>query len=352
VGEATGSSGRDVLAAYAVGVEIAGKVALALGPGHYLHGWHFTATAGAFAATAAAARLWKLDASALQAAWGLTASQMAGLTRNFGTMTKPFHAGHAARTGVASAWLARAGFSANTDIFDGAKSVIFTYGKGDGDTLDTLVGRLGQPWEIIEPGIYVKRWPCCYCNHRPLGGLLKLIAEHGIRADEVETVEIGFVLGSDEALQDALPETGLEGKFSIEYVAAAALLDGTVGLETFTDAMVQRPQARALMKKVRRYRVDDPKRYSSKFGYSDLAISTPRGRFTLRVEQVSGSPQWPMTEAERSEKFMDTATRALDQRHAQALLDGFSGFHRLRTIRSLMKMAQPAAEALTDKNTH
>lgn len=344
VAEVAGASGASVLAAYALGLEVAGKIGRAIGPGHYVQGWHATATVGVFSATAVAARLWKLDAAALQAAWGLAASQTSGLVRNFGTMTKPFHAGHAARTGVLSAWMAQHGFTANTSIFDEG-GVLATYGRGDGQPLAELVEALGKPWEMLEPGIYVKRWPCCYCNHRPVGGILQLIDEHDIRAEEVQAVEIGFVRGSDDALGGPNPQTGLEGKFSMEYVAAATLLDRKLTLETFTDRMVQRPEARALTAKVRRYRVEDEKLYSSKFGYTDVAIMTERGRFSIRAERVSGSPQWPMSTEERKEKFLDTAGRALGPRGAEALHEVLKRLPSLPDLSPLIAAIVPPADA-------
>ena len=146
VAEVAGASGRDVLAAYALGLEVAGKLGRAMGHGHYLRGWHSTATIGLFSSTAAAARLWGLDASALCRAWGLAASQIGGLIRNFGTMTKPFHAGHAARCAVQSVWMARAGFTADGGILDGKNSVLATYRGDDGMPLAEALDLLGKPW--------------------------------------------------------------------------------------------------------------------------------------------------------------------------------------------------------------
>jgi 2-methylcitrate dehydratase PrpD len=345
VGEVAGSSGADVLAAFALGLEVAGKVGRALGPAHYVRGWHTTATGGVFSATMAAARLWGLNAAQLQAAWGLAASQVAGLVRNFGTMTKPFHAGHAARSGVLAAWMAQRGFTADDSIFDGANNFFATYGGNDGEPLEQTLEHLGKPWEMLEPGIYVKRWPCCYCNHRPVGGMLKLIAQHGIRANEVEAVEIGFLPGSDTALVSENPQTGLEGKFSIEYNAAAVLLDGRLTLETFTDPMVQRPAIRELMKKVKRYRIEAKGTYSGVVGYTDVMIATRRGRHTLRVDHAPGSPEWPMTQGDRDEKFLDCAGRVLGQPGAQRLLDLLRGFETIPNIKTLIKATVPAAGA-------
>jgi 2-methylcitrate dehydratase PrpD len=341
VGESVGASGTEVLAAYALGLEIAGKLGRAMGQAHYLRGWHSTATIGAFSSTAAAARLWDLDAAQLRTAWGLAASQMSGLVRNFGTMTKPFHAGHAARTGVLSAWMAKHGYTADDAIFDGEHNVLDTYGGGDGEPLAVLVAKLGTPWEMREPGIYVKRWPCCYCNHRPVGGLLELIGKHDIVAAEVIAIEVGFPPGSDTALVSLAPVTGLEGKFSIEYVAAATVLDGKLTLETFTDAMVQRPEARAMMAKSRRYRIEDSGVFSGVVGYNDVAIDTTRGRFEMRIDRVPGSPAWPMTPQDRVEKFMDCAGRVLGQPGARRLLDTFERCDELDDVRELVCATMP-----------
>lgn len=353
VGEASGAPGREVLAAYAIGLEVAGKLALGLGNGHYLRGWHTTATAGVFGATAVAARLWGLDAGALRKAWGLAGSQMSGLVRNFGTMTKPFHAGHAARCGVFSAWMVRQGFTANDSIFDGENNIFDTYGGNDGAPAAQLVQRLGQPWESIEPGIYVKRWPCCYSSHRPVGGLSELIEKHSLRPDEINEVAVGFLPGADTALVSLDPQTGLQGKFSVEYTLAALLLDRKLKLETFTDAMVQRPQARALIGKVRRYRIADDKVYSgiSATGYTDVTVTTPRGRFEVRVDRVPGSPAWPLTDADRKDKFMDCSARVLGAPGAESLFALCQRSGELPDIRELVKATVPAAGSARQRSS-
>jgi 2-methylcitrate dehydratase PrpD len=345
VAEATGASGVSVLAAFALGLEVAGKLGRAVGSGHYLRGWHTTATIGAFSSTAAAARLWGLSAEQLQTAWGLAASQVSGLVCNFGTMTKPFHAGLAARVGVLSAWMAREGFTANTSIFDGDDGFFKTYGGGDGESLATLVEQMGKPWEMAEPGIYVKRWPCCYCNHRPIAGMLKLISENRIRADEVESVEIGFLPGADTALVSQNPTTGLEGKFSIEYVASATFIDGKLTLETFTDPMVMRPEIRAFMPKVKRQRMEAKGTFSGVVGYTDVAVVTKRGRFETRIEHAPGSPEAPMTADDRVEKFMDCAGRILGEHGARRLLDGLTDMEALPNVAEVLKATSPQGRA-------
>lgn len=342
VGEAAGATGKAVLAAMAIGLEVGGKIGPALGAGHYQKGWHSTATVGVFSATAVAARLWGLSVEQLQTAWGIAASETSGLIRNFGTMTKPFHAGHAARSAVMAAWLAKNGFSADPQIFDGKNNFFSTYASEDGVALETMLPKLGNPWEMRTPGIYVKRWPCCYCNHRPVGGMLELIKQHNIRTDEVIQVRIGFLPGTDTPLIHFDPHTGLEGKFSMEYNAAAILLDGKLTMETFTDAMVQRAEIRALMPKVERFRIPDAKLYSGTTGYSDIEIVTTRGTFKLHIDRVPGSPQWPMTPADRAEKFLDCAGRVLGSTGAKKLLDTAERCGQLASVAELTRATVPA----------
>ena len=344
-GETVGASGEAVLAAYAIGLEVAGKLGIAIGNGHYQRGWHATATTGVFASTAAAGRLLGLNVEQMRNALGLAASQASGLLRNFGTMTKPFHAGHAARCAVQSALLARAGFTADTSIFDGKSSFFATYSEKDAQPFEPLIDRMGKPWEATTPGMTYKRWPCCYCNHRPVGALLQMIAEHGIRADQVQAVEIGFPPGSDTALIHTNPQTGLEGKFSIEYVAAATVLDGKVGIDTFSDLMVQRPEVRAMMQKVRRYRVEDSKMYSGSIGYNDVTVRTTQGEYKRREHRAPGSSEWPMSPAERDEKFMDCAGGVLGDVGAKRVLDLAVALPSSGSVAELVRATVPAQEA-------
>jgi 2-methylcitrate dehydratase PrpD len=341
VAEATGASGRAVLAAYALGLEVGAKIAQAVGNGHYLRGWHNTATIGVFGATAVAARLAGLDPEQLRHAWGLAASQAAGLVRNFGTMTKPFHAGHAARCAVTAAWLARRGFTADPAIFDGSSSFLATYAGDDGKPLASLLDGLGNPWEALRPGVNYKRWPCCYCNHRAIGGLLEMLVEHDIRTEQIDTISVGFPPGADQALIHDDPQTGLEGKFSIQYSVAATVLDRAVTMQSFTDAMVQRPAARALMRKVRRTRVPDTRVYSGTLGYTDLEIVTSRGTFQRRIDRAPGSAEWPMTAADHEEKFLGCVGPVLGPGPAQALHALARRVDALPDVRALTRATVP-----------
>jgi 2-methylcitrate dehydratase PrpD len=156
-------------------------------------------------------------------------------------------------------------------------------------------------------------------------------------------VRYGFLPGTDTALVSKAPRTGLEGKFSIEYCTAAVLLDGRLAMETFTDDMVQRPAAQALIAKVKRERIESKGIFSGVTGYTDIAVETARGTFSSREENTPGSPQWKMTPAESEEKYTDCARRALGTERAAALLQSLNGMAALADVRELVRAAVPSA---------
>ena len=162
-------------------------------------------------------------------------------------------------------------------------------------------------------------------------------------AADIEAIEIGFPTGTATALISENPQTGLEGKFSIEYVAAATLLDRKITLETFTDVMVQRPAVRALMAKVKRLHIDDGNVYTGSSGYNNVKVRSVRGEFSQRIEKCPGSPAWPMSEADRDEKFMDCSGRVLGEKGARALLDLARNCEQLADVRALAQATLPAS---------
>jgi 2-methylcitrate dehydratase PrpD len=319
VGEKVNASGIDVLAAYAVGLEVGAKLSPALGPDHYFRGWHTTATVGIFGAAAAAGRLLGLDEMKLRNAWGIAASQAAGLTRNFGTMTKALHIGNAARCGIVAAELANAGFTADVDVFDGKGGFVETYKGSDAKVLSEQLERLGTPWELLDPGLYVKRWPCCYASHRPIRGMLDMLKRHKLAAEDIEKVEVGFLPGATHPLNHSRPKNELEAKFSIEYPIAAAVLDQRVGLDSFADEQVQRPAAQAFIEKVGRFAIPDEKTYNGLSGYNVIRVATRSGTIEEKVTGTPGAPDDAYTEQERREKFVSCALRVMDRARAESL---------------------------------
>ena len=339
-------SGREVLAAYVLAVEVMRAVGSVMGHGHYFRGWHTTSTAGIFGATAATARLLGSTTDELRTAWGIAGSEASGLRKNFGTLTKAYHAGQAARAGFDAAWLARNGFDANPSIFDGDDGFFAIYGSDDGISPDSALAKLGAPWSLIDPGISLKRFPCCFGAHRPLGGLFELIARDRIRWNDVQAVNIDFLPMSDKALTHMNPQTGLEAKFSIEYCAAAALLDGELTLGSFTDDKVQRPEARELMAKVHRRHVEAEGSFSAHHGYTDIEIVTKDGRHALRADKTPGSRAWPLSKADIRQKFIGCARVIHGQARAEAMVEALEGFAACQDAGALVRATLTQANAL------
>ena len=341
LGETLASSGEDVLAAYVVGLEVAGVIGRILGPGHQKRGWHPTATVGTLAAAAAAARLSNLDVKDVTRALGMAASQVGGLARNFGTMTKSFHVGRAAQTAVVFTNLIKKGFTADEAIFDGAGNILEIYAGGDGESIEDVISSLCDPWTILSPGNYVKRWPCCYSGHRTAAALIELIEQHDITADNVTDVSISFLPGGDASLISTNPQTALEGKFSIEYIVAALLLDGTLKMSTFTDEMVQRSAARRLMQRVHRVYIPDESFFSGIAGYNDITVTTKDEQFEVREDRVPGSHAWPLSKKDHDAKFSDCASPVLGENRTAELLKQTKIVREIRDIHALVEATVP-----------
>ncbi|MET0278606.1 MAG: MmgE/PrpD family protein [Pseudorhodoplanes sp.] len=235
----------EIVAAFGAGLIAAQAVAARVGLGHYHKGWHGTGTIGAFAAAAAAGRLRRLDERQLATMFSIVASQSAGLKVNFGTMTKPAHAGFAAAAGVRAAHLAQAGFTAAEDIF-GPGGYADLYGTPDGREHPA-----DDVYRLRADRIALKLYPCCYGTHRLIGIALDARAALGSGlADDRTRIRVTVPKGSIDVLRYDRPRTGLEAKFSGPYTIAVALLDGLPTLDHFVDEATSRPDVQACMERI------------------------------------------------------------------------------------------------------
>ena len=239
--EARGLDGRRLLTAFVLGVEVASRVARALGRGHYLAGWHATATLGRLGGAAAVARLLGLDATRLDTAVGLAAAQAAGIQEAFGSMAKPFQVGRAAADALLSGLAAEAGMTGPRGILDAGG-----WARRLSPTWDPtrLADGLGRDWAVGE--LIFKRYPCCFATHAAISGLLALRVE----PQRIERVELEVCPTALQVANQQAPRTGLGGKFSMSYCAAAALLRGHVGEDDFSDPAVVDPAVQALAARV------------------------------------------------------------------------------------------------------
>lgn len=322
-GEAGSATGADLLAGYIVGTEVAGKLGTAFGPGLGRAGWHPTVVLGAVAAAAGVARLLHLPAAEFERALAIAATEASGLHRNFGTDTKPFHAGHAARSGVDAALLARAGFTANPDA---VAAYLEVYGADPVAALEVL-GELGSVYDLVGPGLSLKKYPCCRFAHLPLDALFDLLGPVAVDPETVTGITVRIQPGADDALVCPAAATGLEGKFSMPYVLAAGVLDGRLTLASFTDEAVRRPAVRELMAKVTTEYRDEP---------GTEVVVAHAGRTDSRSALVvRGDPANPLTRAEELEKVRSCLEGALDPSLAERLGDQVDRLAELRSVKEL-----------------
>src|SRR5208282_1824548 len=247
--ETLGSSGADMIVAYVAGYETWAELFRRDNGLLHKKGWHPTGLYGAVGAAASCASLRRLDADKAAQAIALGASQSAGLMANFGTMTKPFHAGRAAHAGIMAARLAEAGFTANTDALEhpqGFLNAISPEGKPD----RTGEPRLGETWAILTQGLGIKKYPTCYCTHRAIDCMLDLVAANPVKPDEVKKITVNISDYFATVLRNHTPQTGLAAKFSLEFAMASGLVAQRVGLRELTDTFVQRDDIQKLMQRV------------------------------------------------------------------------------------------------------
>jgi 2-methylcitrate dehydratase PrpD len=310
-------AGRTLLEAYVIGVEVGGQIGAAITVGHYHRGFHGTGTLAIFSALSALAKRYCLGVATIQTAFGIAASMASGLQRNFGTMTKPLHTGWAARSALAAIQLARSGFTAAPDVLEAPAGFFAAYGV-EASCPEAAINRLGNPWVILNPGLALKRFPCCYAAHRGMDGVLQLRQGLGLNAETLERLECRMPPGGMRVLIYPQPQTGLEGKFSLQYALAAGVLDGTYTLWSFTDEAVQRAQIRDLLARISvseepRCADNDPlleTRSSGSRGFVEVeALRKDGRRETVRVDQAPGHPARELTWDDIAAKFMDCAAQ-------------------------------------------
>jgi 2-methylcitrate dehydratase PrpD len=351
LGEQLGASGRDVVLAYVTGFETQGKVAHAVHLHHYEKGWHPTATLGIFGAAAASAKLLRLDAAQTATALAIAASLASGIKANFGTMTKPLHAGECTRNGLYAALLAREGFTACPEVFEHKHGYFEVFnGAGNYDAAKTLAG-WASPLEILSPGVGLKQYPCCGSTHSAIDAMLILRERHKLTPDKVAKIES---ITHDRALAHtdrADPRSVLDAKFSVQYCVARALMHGDVAFEHFVGEAYADPEVQKLLKRI----VARPHDYQPKGMYEhfqgEVVVTTTDGqRYSARVDQPLRGPQNAAPPDRLQQKFNDCAARALVPAAIGRVYDTLDRFETLADVRELTRlMADSVAGGKTQR---
>jgi 2-methylcitrate dehydratase PrpD len=333
--EIAGASGLALLDAYVVGFELEGRLGRVMNPRHYQRGWHCTSTLGTIGAAAAAARLLGLDAVAANHALAIAASEASGLKENFGTMVKPLHAGLAARNGLVAAQLAQAGMTASAAALDGPQGFLAAF-DSEQPSLEAAAADLGTRWEIVDTGITVKLYPSCAGTHPALDALLDLRRREPFSADEVKAIEVGVDPVVPTILLYDRPSSGLEGKFSMPFCAAAAVVRGGVGIDTFAADALNDPAVLSLQSRVTMH-VDptlDPAAPS--LTQARVTVTLHDGRvLTAEANGARGYPDRPASDEQLAAKFTSCATQTLSASQAAHALTALRDVETASDMRAL-----------------
>lgn len=346
VADAEDLDGQDLIDGYIVGLEIMCRVGQGLNPYHRARGWHATSTVGAIGAAAACARLLRLDAVAAANAISMATSLAGGFMSQFGTMTKPLHAGFAAHGGVMAAYLARGGVTAGRHSLDGPHGMATLMVGPDREALrQSLVGKAehgqdmtfkapaaGDELAIIAHGLKVKRFPNCGSVHRALDGLLELRGGHGFTAPDVAEILVRAPAAHLANLMYHDPQTPMEARFSMEYGLATALVTGSVTLGDFAPAALFRPEIRREMGKVR---LDPVDKLESEFPTEVIVTLTSGQRVATSVALPIGSRANPLSDEQLLQKLRECAAGVMDAERITAVEQALGALDEPRPVRAL-----------------
>ncbi|MGE5059192.1 MAG: MmgE/PrpD family protein [Betaproteobacteria bacterium] len=329
-------TGAEFLLAYVLGVEVECRIADAINPRHYQSGFHSTATMGGLGAAVAAGKILRLKEPQLLATLGIAASMASGLRENFGTMTKPLHAGRAAENGVTAALLARDGFTAAPNILEAARGFFNAMAGGYEDS--KIRGCLGSPYFMKQPGISIKPYPSGSLSHPAQDLILDLVKEHDVKAENIERIEVGTNSNVPNALIYPMPKTALEGKFSIPFCMAIAVLERKAGIAQFQDRKVRGKKVVELMKRVTLYVDEELERLGYDQVRSRVRVRLKDGRVLEgRYDVARGHPAKPMSWAELTEKFRDCAGLVLPRKNIDETIRLVEQFQDLKSLRPLIR---------------
>ncbi len=306
-GEASGSSGAEMLTAYVAGFEVWAELLAREPTPLHRKGWHPSAVLGTIAAAAACAKLRGLDGPGAATAMAIAASMASGLVANFGTMTKSFQVGRAAQSGVIAARLAQAGLTASLDALEHPSGLLAALSPEGKAELDRPFDTARKEWHIVSDGLNIKRYPICYATHRSIDAALGLVERYDLSPDKVERIHVSTGKTQLVMLRNARPQTGLEAKFSMQFAMAAALVARKVGLAELTDAFVRRRDVQAIFPRVS-FTATDATMPASAFAPADAVEITTTSGTTLKsgpVEYAKGSHQSPLSRDEVWGKFSD-----------------------------------------------
>jgi 2-methylcitrate dehydratase PrpD len=341
VGEAHARSGDDLVRAYIVGFEIETQLGRWMNPRHYGTGWHATSSLGIFGAAAAACHLLRLDAERFVTAVGIAASCASGLRRNFGSMTKSFHAGHAAERGIWAAVLASKGYTATPDPLAGDEGFLAMYRAPEGRFQEQLKAGTPRALELDTVGIGVKPYPCCGAGLTAIDAMLDLCAAHRPDPTQVQVIACTVSRFARQIMPFDSTADELQAKYCLPYCLAVALLDGRAGLRQFEPRRVRAADVQAMMARVQLAYSDTLPSAGGRFGVQ-LRLSMRDGRaLDIEVDTPRGHPARPLSRRELEAKFVECATATLGQTAAHEAAAHIGNLDQLADLAPLILLLRP-----------
>jgi 2-methylcitrate dehydratase PrpD len=329
------ASGRALVDAVVLGIDVACRVGNMIYPDHYDRGWHITGSTGMLGAAAACSRLLGLDAARTTMALGIAASQPIGVREQFGSMTKPFHPGGAARAGLMAALMARHGYTASERAIEAPRGLAQTYSTKC--AWHEITDELGARFEISFNSY--KPFACGIVIHPSIDGCVQLRSMHNLHADDIARVDLHVHPLVLELTGKRTPRAGLEAKFSVYHACAAALLFGQAGEMEFADEIVARSDVIALRDRI--HARADP---AIDEAAATITVTCTDGRtLHLFVEHAIGSLQRPMSDADLARKFHGLVDPVLGSARADRLIGHCAQLAGAKDLRGLTAAASAAA---------
>ncbi|MBY8858670.1 MmgE/PrpD family protein [Nocardia sp. CA2R105] len=320
--EVLGSTGQEMVTAFVAGYEVWCEL-WRRDRDYHNKGWHPTSVFGAMAAAAAGAVLHHLPAERAATALAIAASHAGGLFSNFGSMMKGFHAGMAARNGLVAARLAAAGMSAGPDAIENKQGFLMAFSTARTPDLDSP-SKLGKEWYLPNHKLLIKLHPTCYFLHRSFNATVRLLAEHPVTADEIESVDVHMGKGQITCLVYERPQTRWEAEFSGQYGIAAAVLLGKMGVPELADEVVQRREMQAFYPKVTLVPVDEVDERDPVFSPTENVVVKLKNGEVLEsgpIASIPGHASEPLTTEQLWGKFRECTTKTHGEIEARELFD-------------------------------
>ena len=338
LGEKMNASGKEVIEAYILGFEVFARCCEAVGLGPRKLGFHPTPTMGVMGAAAVAAKLLKLDVEQTRMALGLAASNACGMGENRGSMTKPFHAGNAARGGLIAAMLVSEGYTAAPNILEIPFGYIYAFSAAEGYNTNKMTTNLGSPFKVISPGITIKKYPTCGETHQAIDAMLYLMKNHDISSAEVASVEVDVNPMAMGILAYSEPGNILQSKFSMNFVMAIALQERKVGLEQLADEKINNPKTRELMKKVKMIGRKRETEAAGRVVSSTVRVRLKNGKeYSHEVLNRLGTPANPLSKEELRAKYTECARLGLTKKAIERSLNLIENLEELKDIGELVE---------------